>query len=75
MERKSAGSSASPVWLLVVRLSTASSVDAAAAAASGSELGVDAILGVGVRAFPDHGNMWGKNEMGQFMNSLIWGKI
>ena len=58
MERNSPGSSASPVWLLVARLSTGLSADAAAVAASASAGGVDAILGVGVREFPDHGNMW-----------------
>ena len=57
MERNSPGSSESPVRLLVARFSTWSS---AGSAASGSEAGVEAILGAGVREFPDHGNMWGE---------------
>ena len=59
MERNLLGSSGSPVWLLVARLSSVLLEDAAA---SCSGVGVDAMLGLGVDAFPDQGNMWEEKQ-------------
>ena len=59
MDRNLSGASGSPVWLLVARLSSVPLEDAA----SCSGVGVDAMLGLGVDAFPDQGNMWGNEKI------------
>ena len=47
------------MWLLVARLSSVLLEDAAASCSGG---GVDAMLGLGVDAFPDQGNMWEEKQ-------------